>query len=131
GLDAVRSPSMRLALAVMLGAVTAAAVLADDKPFDLVIRGGHVVDPKNGVDAVLDVAVASGKIARVAAGIPASQARAVVEAGGLYVVPGLVDIHAHVFHGTEPAAYLSNGSVALPPDGFTFRSGVTTVADAG
>jgi dihydroorotase len=122
---------VRAALAVWLAAAAAAAAGADDKPFDLLIRGGHVIDPKNGVDAVLDVAVASGKIARVAAGIPEGQGRAVVDASGLYVVPGLVDIHAHVFHGTEPDAYLSNGFVALAPDGFTFRSGVTTVADAG
>ena len=121
---------MRAAFALWLAAVAAAAG-ADDKAFDLLIRGGHVIDPKNGLDAVLDVAVAGGRIARVDASIPAGQARAVVDAGGLYVVPGLVDIHAHVFHGTEPDAYLSNGLVALAADGFTFRSGVTTVVDAG
>ena len=54
-----------------------------------------------------------------------------VNAKGLYVTPGLIDIHAHVFFGTEPDHYLSNGLVAVVPDGFTFSVGVTTVVDAG
>lgn len=100
-------------------------------PYDVLIRGGHVIDPKNGIDGGADVAIASGKIARVAPGIPASDARQVVDAAGLYVVPGLVDIHVHVFYGTDPDAYLSNGMTAVQPDAFTFRTGVTTAADAG
>jgi dihydroorotase len=54
-----------------------------------------------------------------------------VDAKGMYVTPGLIDLHAHVFFGTEPDHYLSNGMAAVVPDGFTFRVGVTTVADAG
>ena len=54
-----------------------------------------------------------------------------VDANGLYVSPGLIDIHSHNFHGTEPNNYLSNSFDALPPDGFSFRSGVTTIVDVG
>ena len=79
----------------------------------------------------MDVAVDSGKIVAVAKNIDAKTARQVVDASGMYVTPGLIDMHAHVFVGTEPDHYLSNGPVALPPDGFTFRVGVTTVVDCG
>ena len=98
---------------------------------DLLIKGGHVIDPKNGIDRVMDVGIKQGKVARVAADIAERDARQVASARGLYVLPGLVDIHAHVYYGTEPDAYLGNGMGAVPPDGFTFRSGVTTVVDAG
>ena len=100
-------------------------------PYDVLIKGGHVIDAKNGIDAVMDVAIAEGKIAAVAADIPAAKAKLLVSATGLTVAPGLVDIHAHVFHGPDLDSAYSNGPRALPPDGFTFRSGVTTVVDAG
>ncbi|HRI22458.1 MAG TPA: amidohydrolase family protein, partial [Panacibacter sp.] len=99
--------------------------------YDIVIKGGHVIDPKNNIDAVMDVAINDGKVAQVANNIDAKQALQVVDAKGLYVMPGLIDMHAHVFFGTEPDHYLSNGLVAVVPDGFTFRVGVTTVCDAG
>ncbi len=99
--------------------------------YDLLIKGGHVIDPKNQVNAVMDVAIAGGKILRVAPDIAASQAAVAVDARGLYVAPGFVDIHTHVFWGTEPGADYSNSYGSLPPDGFTFRAGVTTVVDAG
>ena len=107
------------------------AGLVRAQEFDLLVKGGHVIDPRNEIDAVMDLAIADGKIARVAAEIPAAQARQVVDATELYVTPGLVDLHAHVFFGTEPNAAYSNGYNALPPDGFTFRAGVTTVVDVG
>ena len=97
----------------------------------MILKGGHVIDPKNGRDGVMDVAIADGKIAEVASSIDAAKARRVVDATGLYVVPGLIDLHAHVFHGTEPDAYLSNGMVAVPPDSHSFRSGQTTLVDVG
>jgi dihydroorotase len=97
--------------------------------YDLVIKGGHVLDPKNHIDALMDVAVSDGKVVRVAPSIAAGQALQVVDATGLYVVPGLIDIHTHVFYGPEPA--YSNGQQGIVPDGFTFRTGITTVADAG
>ena len=68
-----------------------AFALRAQTPYDLVLKGGHVIDPKNGIDSVLDVAVANGKIARVAANIPAAEAKVVADAAGLYVTPGLID----------------------------------------
>jgi dihydroorotase len=97
--------------------------------YDLVLKGGHVIDPKNNISAVRDVAISQGKIAAVAANIPASQARKTIDVTNLYVTPGLVDIHVHVFAGSMQREYL--GENAVRPDGFTFRSGVTTVVDAG
>ncbi|CAN5219589.1 hypothetical protein BH20BAC1_BH20BAC1_01110 [soil metagenome] len=79
----------------------------------------------------MDVAISNGKIIQLAKNIDTKQTAQVVNAKGLYVTPGLIDLHEHVFFGTEPDHYLSNGLVALPPDGFTFRVGVTIVADAG
>lgn len=98
--------------------------------YDLRIAGGHVIDPRNGISAVRDVAIADGKIAAVAAHIDPTQARKTVNAAGLYVTPGLVDIHVHVYAGTgERGSYAGDNS--LYPDGFTLRVGVTSVADAG
>ena len=98
--------------------------------YDLLLRGGHLVDPRNGTNAVRDVAVAAGRIAAVAERIDAAEALKTVDVSGLFVTPGLVDIHVHVFAGTgEKASYAGDNS--LYPDGFTFRVGVTTVADAG
>jgi dihydroorotase len=99
--------------------------------YDLLIKGGHVIDAKNNIDEPMDVAVLDGKIAEVAQDISASEAARVVDATGMYVTPGLIDIHGHHFHGTVPNAYLSNSFTALPPDGFTFRAGVTTAVDVG
>jgi dihydroorotase len=107
------------------------AAIAQGQQFDLLIKGGHVIDPRNQIDSVMDIGITGGKISQVASSIPAAQARQVVNVPGLFVTPGLIDIHVHVFYGTEPDAYLSNGTSSVPPDGFTFRSGVTTVVDAG
>ncbi len=106
------------------------AVANAQQRYDLLLKGGQVLDAKNNVNRVLDVAIAGGKIARVAPNIPASEARRVVDCSGLYVTPGLVDIHVHVYAGTGMrGAYSGDNSVY--PDGHTFRSGVTTVVDAG
>src|SRR5437667_5938202 len=103
-------------------------VLAQD--YDLLLKGGHVVDGKNKINAVRDVAIKDGKIAEVAARVDPAKAHKVVSAAGLYVTPGLVDIHVHVYAGTgQRGAY--SGDNSIYPDGFTFRSGVTTVVDAG
>ncbi|MFC5412075.1 amidohydrolase/deacetylase family metallohydrolase [Larkinella bovis] len=108
-----------------------AGTLAVAQPYHIVIKNGHVIDPKNNIDAVMDVAIQDGKIAKVAKSIDATGARQVVNAKGLYVTPGLIDIHTHVFFGTNMDQTYSNGPNALPPDGFTFRNGVTTIVDAG
>ncbi|MDA0194493.1 MAG: amidohydrolase/deacetylase family metallohydrolase [Bacteroidetes bacterium] len=97
---------------------------------DLLLKGGHVIDPRNNINSVLDVAIADGKVLQVAANISTNNAKIVVDASGMYVVPGLIDIHSHNFFGTE-GSYLSNGPVALPPDGFSFKAGVTTIVDVG
>lgn len=104
--------------------------LAAQTRYDLLLKGGHVIDPANNVNALMDVAIAAGKIARVAAGIPAAEARQVVDARGLFVTPGLVDIHVHAYAGTGMKGAYS-GDNSLYPDGYTFRSGVTTAVDAG
>jgi dihydroorotase len=98
---------------------------------DLLLKGGHVIDPKNNIDTNMDVAITAGKIVRVAADIPAASAKKTVDVKGFYVTPGLIDMHAHVFNGTTPDAYIANAATSLPPDGFTFRAGITTVVDAG
>ncbi|HLJ17280.1 MAG TPA: amidohydrolase/deacetylase family metallohydrolase [Bryobacteraceae bacterium] len=97
--------------------------------YDLLLKGGHVIDAKNGISAIRDVAIANGRIAAVAENIPASDARKVVDVSSLYVTPGLVDMHVHVFAATMDREY--TGEFGVRPDGFTFRSGVTTVVDAG
>jgi dihydroorotase len=106
------------------------AMCSNAQEFDLLIKGGHVIDGKNRVSAVRDVAIKDHRIAAVEANIAASRARKTVNAGGLYVTPGLIDIHVHVYTGTgEPHSYAGDNSVY--PDGFTLRAGVTTVVDAG
>jgi dihydroorotase len=103
---------------------------AAQQKYDLLLKGGHVIDPKNKISAVRDVAIANGKVAAVAAKIDPAEAFKVVDVSGYYVTPGLVDIHVHVYGGTgEKGSYAGDNSVY--PDGFTFRAGVTTVADAG
>ena len=101
------------------------------QPYTIVIKGGRLIDPKNKIDAIMDVAIIDGKVARVAKTIDTNGAKQVIEAKGMLVTPGLIDIHGHVFYGTEVDHYLSNGLSALSPDGFTFRVGVTTIVDAG
>lgn len=98
---------------------------------DILLKGGHVIDPKNNIDGVMDVAIAEGKILRVAQNIPVAGAKKVVDVKGFYVTPGLIDMHVHVFAGNDLDSYIANGPTSVPPDGFTFRAGVTTVVDAG
>ena len=100
------------------------------QPYDLLLKNGHVIDPKNSIDQVMDVAVRDGKIAKVAKNID-DEASQTIDAKGLYITPGIIDIHVHVFAGTEPDSYIGNSFTSVPPDGFTFRAGVTTVVDAG
>lgn len=114
---------------ILLALITVNAMIAQE--YDLLINDGHVIDVKNGIDQEMDVAILDGKIAKVSNRILSNQAKKTIEAKGFYVVPGLLDIHTHNFYGTVPFGYLNNSFAALPPDGFTFRSGVTTVADAG
>ena len=100
------------------------------QPYDLLIKNGHLIDAKNKIDDQMDVAIKDGKVAKVAKDIPAGQAKKLIDATGLYVSPGFIDMHTHVFVGSKAATF-ADGFSSLSPDDFTFRSGVTTVVDAG
>jgi len=119
---------MKFALLVLLTGVS--TTFAQTPKYDLLLQNGHLVDAKNHLSATYDVAIKDGLIAEVAKSINPATAMKTVDLQGLYVTPGLVDIHVHVYASTgEEKSYA--GDYSLFPDGFTFRNGVTTVADAG
>src|SRR5687768_12648877 len=103
-----------IALIVWLAA-TASAVAQE---FDLLLRGGHVVDPRNGLNAVRDVAIKDGRIARVAPGIQSTGVLKTIDVSGLYVLPGLIDMHAHVYRPTAGQDFGADNN-AVFPDGFS------------
>jgi dihydroorotase len=127
-------------LAVILGSIPTVepqfAAKAQAPRYDLLLNGGHVIDPGNEIDKVMDVAISAGKIAAVAENLPASEADKVVDVSGLYVTPGLIDIHYHVGHGGAPLnwfakeAHTQTVPLGIPAD-FALTSGVTTLVDAG
>jgi dihydroorotase len=96
--------------------------------YDVLLVNGRVIDPKNGIDGPRDVAIANGKIALVGEGISPTQAKKTIDVRGLYVTPGLVDIHAHVFPRHRE---VSKYALSVQPDVLSFRTGVTTLVDAG
>jgi len=91
--------------------------------FDVVIKGGEVVDPGGGLVGRLDVAISGDRIAAVEAEIPTESAWRVIDATGQYVTPGLIDLHTHVYRGV--------GYFGIDADAIAWRSGVTTWVDAG
>ena len=93
--------------------------------FDLLLRGGHLIDPLHGLDGPGDVATAGGRIAAVGVDLPIEGAARVIDVSGLYVTPGIIDMHAHVF------AWHRRSTLSLDPHVNTFSAGVTTVVDAG
>ena len=103
--------------------------LANAQQIDLLIKGGHVIDSKNQINSKMDVAIVGGKIFKVSPNIPAQDARKVIDATGLYVSPGLINIHTHVYAGSKPG--FVDGTSSQLPDAFGPRSGITTVVDAG
>jgi dihydroorotase len=111
--------------------LASSAALAQPLPaYDLLLRGGHVIDAKNHIDAVMDVAIKDGRIAQVAPNLKPADAIKTIDVKGMYVTPGLIDLHTHNYTGTgERNSYA--GDLSVRPDGFTFRTGVTTVIDAG
>ena len=117
---------MKLLLTIPLFAVLSIA----QPKYDLLLKGGHVIDAKNKISAIRDVAIQAGRIAEVSTRIDPATARKVIDVSGNFVTPGLIDIHAHVYAGTgEKRSYA--GDLSVYPDGYTLRVGVTTVADAG
>lgn len=115
---------------LIIGLLFSGSAMAQD--YDLLIKGGALTDIKNGVDqVVMDIAIMDGKIAKIKKNISERKAKKVINAEGLIVTPGLIDIHGHIFSGTDRHGAYSNGMLSVPPDGFTFRSGVTTIVDAG
>jgi len=93
--------------------------------YDLLLKNGHVIDPKNNVDSQMDVAINDGKIAAVEQDIDPTLATQVVDVANYYVTPGLIDIHVHVHHTREPEG------LSIMADSHSFRSGVTTMVDTG
>ena len=108
----------RLALLLL-----AAAPLAGQPVYDLLLKNGHVIDPANHRNGRMDIGIVGNKIVRVAPNLPASHARTVVEAGEYYVTPGLVDIHTHFD--------AQGADLNLKPDAEALPNGVTTAVDAG
>src|SRR5690554_2141750 len=120
----------RLFLFVVLG-ISFLHISGFSQTYRYLIKGGHLIDPKNNIDRIMDVAINGDTIAKIAEHIPVTEGRQVIDAKGMVVCPGFIDIHSHNFFGTKPDQGYSDGFNALPPDGFTFRNGVTTVVDAG
>lgn len=100
------------------------------KKYDLLLKNGHVIDPKNGTDCIADVAVSGKKILAVAQNLNAEDAEQVIDVTGLYVTPGLVDAHFHCYYSSGmPKAW--GGDLSLQPDYVSFPAGVTTLVDVG
>jgi len=91
--------------------------------YDLILRGGRVVDPSQKLDAVTDVAFADGKVARIGAGLKTDAKTDVRDVAGRIVTPGLIDLHTHVYWGGT--------SLGIDAEDFCRRSGVTTAVDTG
>ena len=104
--------------------------IAHAQQYDIVLKNGHIIDPKNKIDAISDIAIKDGKIAKIGKGIDAGASKKTIDVTGLYVTPGFIDIHTHVFVGSKPETF-ADGSNSVSPDDFTLRNGVTTVVDAG
>lgn len=98
--------------------------------FDLVLKGGHLIDPHNGIDAPKDIGIKGKEVAAVDAELPVEGAGQVIDVSGLYVTPGLVDIHIHAY-ATAGHRNTWAGDNSILPDGFSFRTGVTTLVDTG
>jgi len=117
-----------LIISVTLLAITS---IVNAQIYSVLIKGGHVIDPKNNIDEIMDIAIKDGKIALVAKSIDTTDGKLVIDAKDKYVTPGLIDMHVHVFYGTRYDQALMDGGSSVSPDAFSFRAGVTTFVDAG
>jgi dihydroorotase len=115
-------------ISVILLAITG---FVNAQGYSAVIKGGHVIDPKNKIDEIMDIAIKDGKIVMVAKNIDVNPGVKVIDAKDMYVTPGLIDMHVHVFYGTRYDQALMDGGTSVSPDAFSFRAGVTTFVDAG
>ncbi len=136
---------------IVVGVANAQVPSTQTPKYDLLLKKGHVIDPANGLDGQMDVAVSIGRIAAVQKDIPVNQAAKVVDVSGLYVTPGLIDIHYHIGHGGAPLNWFAEDSsnhevpvvtalttdprgqlapLGIPAD-LALQSGVTTIVDAG
>lgn len=127
----MNSKIVRSSMLLIVWALVCVSSVLYAQNYDIILKGGHLIDPKNKINQKMDVAISQGKIIRVLSDIPATSAKKVIDVSGLYVTPGLIDIHVHVFAGTNKEQHYMDGPNSLPPDGFTLRYGVTTVVDAG
>ena len=119
---------MRKALLILF--LFSLSFAANAQQYDLLIKNGRIIDPKNKIDAKMDIAIAEGKISKVAQDIPTTQSKKVLDVTGLLVTPGFIDMHTHVFVGSKPDIF-ADGIYSVSADDFSFKSGVTTVVDAG
>jgi dihydroorotase len=114
----------------LLSAVFCFLTMPARAQYDLLLKGAHVIDPKNNINQPMDLAIADGKVAAVAASIEASRAQKTIDLRGLYLTPGLIDLHTHLFN-TPGLAGVWAGDSSVSADAFSFRTGVTTMVDAG
>ncbi|MDP7285593.1 MAG: amidohydrolase family protein, partial [Dehalococcoidales bacterium] len=91
--------------------------------YDLLIKGGRVIDPAQNIDDKRDVAISGDKISAVARDIPSLESQQIIDASDKIVTPGLIDMHCHVYHGGTKGG--------VNPDAAGVRQGVTTLVDAG
>ncbi|MBD5093032.1 MAG: amidohydrolase/deacetylase family metallohydrolase [Subdoligranulum sp.] len=96
--------------------------------FDLLLKNGHVIDPAQGYDSVMDVGVLDGRIAAVGPGLSRENAKKALDVKGEYVVPGLIDMHCHCYPFFPPAP---DSLATIHPDAHMLQTGVTTAVDAG
>ncbi|MEZ4810265.1 MAG: amidohydrolase/deacetylase family metallohydrolase [Allomuricauda sp.] len=123
----------RLALKNIFIALTilGCSITLEAQEYDLVIKNGTLVDAKSGLNKKMDLAILDGKIVEISGNIPSNKAKKIIDAQNKLVTPGLIDLHGHVFYGTDEDAMYSGGRFSVAPDNFTFSSGVTTIVDAG
>ncbi|WP_234364010.1 amidohydrolase/deacetylase family metallohydrolase [Lunatibacter salilacus] len=118
----------RFLLFLILGLVLGTPLIAQDH--DIILVNGHLIDAKNGINQPMDIAIRDGKVSKIAEKILHKEGKRVIDVQGLIISPGLIDPHTHVYVGEKPRTF-AGGSSSVSPDDFTFRSGVTTVVDAG
>jgi dihydroorotase len=122
---------MKIRLILILAIIFMLQGFCIAQTYDIVLKGGHVIDPKNKIDAVMDVAIKDKKIALVAKIIDEKEGKRVINVKGLYVTPGILDIHVHVYYGNNMDQGLMDGPSSVQADAFSFRAGVTTMVDVG